>query len=218
MNLFGSNSLSPSNDSTPSAPVDCSTRDDAPQSSGKWVDNYVQLLTRLAELSVELYRHPLNRKKDKAQSHLNESNPSSSPNLPNDDLKLPSDLHLADLGIGKLLEMTSQLVSIVAGIRSMDSHAKAQREDHDRSTTLMVLSCYTRLDVLYTRSIHVLGQVRSGSSHIKDIHLLMPELTIDGFSIDRCYDIKLTVLLGLYEKAHESVRKCMKSSKPPTST
>ncbi|KAH9885305.1 hypothetical protein F4778DRAFT_508250 [Xylariomycetidae sp. FL2044] len=214
VNLAGNVPFSPANDPAVSSLLNNCEKDPVTSPLEKADDNHVILLTHLAELSVELFQHPLNRDKRKTMSLPDENNPPPSTHTPmSDDAPAKADLHLADLGVGKLLEMTSRLAGIITGIVTVGSKAAPPKvETYDRSTALMALSCYTRLEVLYSRSIELLGQVRSGSLKIKDIHLLMPGLTIDGFQIGRCDEFKLGILVNICERAHERIHTCVRNS------
>ncbi|KIM94014.1 hypothetical protein OIDMADRAFT_21434 [Oidiodendron maius Zn] len=129
---------------------------------------------------------------------------------PTGDAPLP-DLSVADLGIGKLLQSTTQLGDIVTGLRSLEDGNLQKGEGHDRSTTLMALSCYTRLDTLYSRTIELLLQVRNGNRHFKDEDRLKFDMVIDGFSISGCHNVQLDFLVYLYKQAHERIHSCIQS-------
>ncbi|KAK6079486.1 hypothetical protein SCUP234_05655 [Seiridium cupressi] len=84
-------------------------------------------------------------------------------------------------------------------------------EGHDRSTTLLALSCYTRLEILYSRSLDILLAVRNGEQQLRDVHLLTPGLSVDGFSLARCADLQLHFVIQLYQQTHTRIRNCIKS-------
>lgn len=174
-------------------------------------DDHVQLLTHLGDLNVALFQHPLSCK-DKATPRTMLTTRSMS-RTPADDqcdqYPWSPDLSLSDLGIGKLLKMTTQLQGIVTRIQSLADGTPREVKDHDRSTALVALSCYTRLDILYSRTIEVLLQVRQDGGQLKNIHLLMPGLAINGFSMGHCHDLQLDLLIWLYKKAYERIHSCI---------
>lgn len=165
---------------------------------------------------MALFQHPLYAKKDKLTSrttftsdttgHAPTSNASGSE-------PPPPDLSVSDLRIGRVLEIPQQLKDVILRIRSLeDGTAHEEAEGYDRSTALLVMSCYTRLETLYSRTTAVLRRVRSGDQRLKDIHLLMPGLVIDGFSISKSYDLQLSCVIYLYDQAHERIRTCIKGA------
>jgi hypothetical protein len=162
-------------------------------------DNEVQLLTRLCELNVALFQHPLHREKDKAAP------PSDSPSPENPSSNTPV-MNVGDLRTGDLLAMTCRLKDIITGIRALD--------EPDRSTALMALSCYTRLDVLYSRALEIMVRVRNNGV----VYGLtkMPELVIDGFSMGSCLDLQLGFLIQLHEQARDRIRVCIRSAEGTT--
>lgn len=188
-------------------------------------DDQIKLLTQLCELNVALFQHPLHREKDTAASRL--ALPLESTTQPPSDAQ-PSDnpgspeLNLCDLGTGSLFEMTCRLKDIVTRIRALGEGTPQGPERYDRSTGLMALSCYIRLDVLYSRALKVLlharnsGQALNGGRALSGTHPKMPELIIDGFSMGRCLDLQLNFLIHLHEQAGERIRSCIRSAEGTT--
>ncbi|KAK6082970.1 hypothetical protein SCUP515_02204 [Seiridium cupressi] len=170
--------------------------------AGMGQESQAELLTQICKLNVGLLQHPLHADKDKTGSmrglaSANISQPAEE-NGP-----LSTNLKLSDLCIGKLLELTYQLKDLVARIRSREDGTPQKIECLDQSTALMVLSCYTRLEILYSRTLEILHQVRNGERQLKDANMLMSELVIDGFPVNGCYDLQLNFLVYLFEQTHD---------------
>ncbi|KAK9415792.1 hypothetical protein SUNI508_10092 [Seiridium unicorne] len=184
-----------------------------PGSMGKGNEEQTQLLTRLCDLNVALFQHALSRDNNPSTSSSQRAarrgeSPTqmSAAEPPADNNTTPPwDLSVSDLGIGKLLHMTYELKEIMPRIWQTNP------EGHDRSTTLLALSCYTRLEILYSRSLDILLAVRNGEQQLRDVHLLTPGLSVDGFSLARCADLQLHFVIQLYQQTHTRIRNCIKS-------
>ena len=113
--------------------------------------------------------------------------------------------------------MTCRLRDIVTRIRAPDEGAPQGSKRYDRSTALMVLSCYIRLDILYSRALEILRRARdSGQARGGTPQLQMPELVVDGFSLGQCPDLQLTFLIYLHEQAGDRIRSCIRSAEGNT--
>ncbi|KAL2159580.1 hypothetical protein VTH06DRAFT_2149 [Thermothelomyces fergusii] len=195
--------------------------------SGGAGDDQIQLLTELCELNVALFQHPLHREKDKAglrtllASHSDSSRPqqaidaassADSSSSGSSGSSVMEELNASDLRTGNLFEMTCRLMDIVTRIRAHEEAAAQGQERYDRSTALIALSCYTRLDVLYSRALDILMRIRSNGPIPEDSNHRMPELVIDGFSMKRCLDLQLNFLIYLHGQARERIRSCIRSA------
>lgn len=225
-NNNSNSNLNPSDDmSTATMPIDYAEKQglDSPRELAngrqppleRWRNDPVQLLTQLCELNVALFQHPLHQDRDATQSpKLSATESTNHAPAGNSNLMgghpLP-DLNVADLGIGNLLQMTAQLKELILGLQSLEHGTVKKGEGIDQSTKLMALSCYMRLDILYSHINQLLLQIRSGSRHLKDIDQLMVNLVIDGFSINKCYSVQLDFLIHLYKQAHEQIHSCIQS-------
>ncbi len=184
-------------------------------------DDQITLLTQLCELNVALFQHPLHREKDKPTSRTasvsdnGATQPQATDAQPGDNSS-PPELNLYDLSTGSLFEMTCRLKDIVTRIRALDEGTPQGPERYDRSTALMALSCYTRLDVLYSRALEILVHARNSGQALSSSHPQMPELIIDGFSMGRCLDLQLNFLIHLHEQAGERIRSCIRSAEGTT--
>ncbi|KAI9037320.1 Zn(II)2Cys6 transcription factor domain-containing protein [Aspergillus affinis] len=176
-------------------------------------DDYVQCLTQLCQLNVALYQHPLyaNPGLGNAFHAQMMRTPASSGH------SSPTSPCLSDLKMGRLLSMTVQLRNLVAGIASVDGGKSLDEAPHgadhvspDRSTALIVLSCYSRLDVIYTRAVDILRDVQRRGVPLRPSDCLMPSLAIDGFSLASCHGIQLTFIIQLCEQTLDSIRECMR--------
>ncbi|KAK4150306.1 hypothetical protein C8A00DRAFT_37087 [Chaetomidium leptoderma] len=185
-------------------------------------DDQIQLLTQLCELNVALFQHPLHRERDKAglrimmASHaenITQQPPADAQSADSSSNgSSVAELNAGDLCTGNLFEMTCRLKDIVTRIRTQDEGAAQGPERYDRSTALMALSCYTRLDVLYSRALDILVRIRNNGPIPEGAHPMMPELVIDGFSMGRCIDLQLNFLIHLHEQARERIRSCIRSA------
>ncbi|AEO57478.1 hypothetical protein MYCTH_2303692 [Thermothelomyces thermophilus ATCC 42464] len=188
-------------------------------------DDQIQLLTELCELNVALFQHPLHREKDKAglrtmlASHSENARPQQPAEAPSADSSSNGsngssviELNARELRTGNLFEMTCRLMDIVTRIRAQEEAAAQGQERYDRSTALIALSCYTRLDVLYSRALDILVRIRNNGPIPEGSHHLMPELVIDGFSMKRCLDLQLNFLIYLHGQARERIRSCIRSA------
>lgn len=174
-------------------------------------DDSVRLLSQLSVLNVALYQHPLRRDRNNIWSQKQSSSESSHQASSHHAMDTPPrDLNRSELGIGKLLEMTSQLQELVTRIRVVE---EAQPPNGDKSTALMALSCYIRFKTLYTRAIEILQRVRNRTQHLNDIHELIPNLVIDGSSMSNCYDVHLDLIINLCEQTHNRIKNCVQSGK-----
>lgn len=189
------------------------------------IEDHAQLLTQLCELNVSLFQHPLYYDKSK-------NNETAARNIPpQTDIQSPSSL--SDLRTGDLFQLTCRLKDIVTQLRVQDTGSTSTQGStkyYDRSTALMVLSCYTRLEVLYSRAVEILTGARGGGSnstiidninnhHPTNTHesssgtaAIMPELVIDGFSMGQCLDLQLGMLIQLHETARDKLRICIKTA------
>ena len=193
--------------------------DDAMYFTTEKGDDQIKLLTQLCELNVALFQHPLHREKDKAASRSTTGSENGTAQQQADaqpgDNSSPPEMNLYDLSTGCLFEMTCRLKDIVTRIRALDEGTPQGPERYDRSTALMALSCYTRLDVLYSRALEILVHARN-SGQVLNTQPQMPELIIDGFSMGRCLDLQLNFLIHLHEQAGERIRSCIRSAEGTT--
>lgn len=105
-------------------------------------------------------------------------------------------LSLMYLKVGRLLSLTVQMRNLVLRIASVHGttwtslHKAPHGTSHispDRSTTLMVLTCYTRLEVIQTRAVETLRDVQRRGAPLSSSDCLMPTLEIDQFLLTSCY-------------------------------
>ncbi|KAI1857476.1 hypothetical protein JX265_011211 [Neoarthrinium moseri] len=174
---------------------------------------YAKLLAQLCQLNVTLFQHPMHTNNGEVLPCMiaGTAGCRQSPGVTQSDNVASQDMSLSDLRIGNLLELTNELRKIVTRIRVLKSGTFQDAHGLERSTALVVLSCYTRLDILYSRTLEILVKGCNGGQTLKDVHLLMPGLTIDGFSLSGCHDLQLSFLVHLFEKAHARIRTCIGS-------
>lgn len=181
-------------------------------------DQQDELLKQLCELNLCLSRHPLHRKKyetasrppsasgDGSQAAGASSQASSSLR------ELPMVQAVSDLGVGNLLDITCCLKEAVTRFRARDGSG-LKSGGLDRSTALIALSCYTRLETLYSRTLNVLVQARSGTLQLQfgESQPVLPEVVIDGFYLSRWRELQLNFLIYTCEQTHERIRACMQN-------
>ncbi|MCJ1434195.1 hypothetical protein MMC27_003562 [Xylographa pallens] len=171
-------------------------------------------VTQLFNLTVELCKHPLYNAAPQSRSP---PNPRTMTTPPDSTHSASETVHLADLEIGQLLSMTTQLSNLVAQIGSVnpqtfmkdpspaDTSGQKQRLQ-SRSTILLVLSCYSRLEMIFLSTIDALREVQKSGKRPEDLHRLLPRLVVDGFSFSTCQDLQLRFVVQLCEQALEIIR------------
>jgi hypothetical protein len=183
-------------------------------------DEEIQFLTQMCELNVALFQHPLHASSTPSKSILHSrTNSSASHSTSRTGIGTNSTLRIsvADLEIGRLLSMTVQLRNLLAQLRATytvrspefydQTNVTQQRyPSQDRSTALLTMSCYARLDLIYTHTIEALREIRTCNERFKDTYRLMPELAIDGFSVGSCQDLQLDFAIRLCERTLISIR------------
>ncbi|KAL2151068.1 hypothetical protein VTH82DRAFT_6166 [Thermothelomyces myriococcoides] len=188
----------------------------------------IQLLTQLCELNVALFQHPLRREREKSyirpvmtptSDDTSQPQPGSSSSGGNSPASSygssVTDLNISDLRTGSLFELTCRLKDIIIRIRTFDEANANGPKRYDRSTALMALSCYTRLDLLFSRALDILVKLRNSGPIPESMRYMMPELVIDGFSMGNCLDLQLSFLIHLHEQARERIRSCIRSAGGP---
>ncbi|KAK1749742.1 hypothetical protein QBC47DRAFT_395247 [Echria macrotheca] len=186
-------------------------------------DSQIRLLTQLCELNVALYQHPLHREKDQATSRTTAAWENTTQSQAGDAQSAQNnsnrshDLNLGDLGTGSLFKLTCRLKDTVTQIRALDEKTPKGPRRYDRPTALMALSCYTRLDVLYSRALEILMLARNTGPAANGTHNQMPELVIDGFSMGQCLDLQLNFLIDLHKQASDRIRACIRIAEGTTS-
>ncbi|KAK2779012.1 hypothetical protein FQN53_001561 [Emmonsiellopsis sp. PD_33] len=186
--------------------------------SGNPTRPYTNYLTELCELNVSLYNHPLyaDASSDTPQNPTRKSSPSPASAT----TSLAPPFRLPDLKIGQLLSMTAHLKNLVGNITSIQGRLSTEGQDigtgpmhstFDRSTALIVLSCYARFNVIYTRTIDALREIRATGQTLGQVDYLMPTLSIDGFDLGLCHDVQLSFAIQLWERLLYRLRGCMRS-------
>ncbi|AEO59672.1 hypothetical protein MYCTH_2308133 [Thermothelomyces thermophilus ATCC 42464] len=188
----------------------------------------IQLLTQLCELNVALFQHPLHRERDKSylrpamtpnSDDMSQPQAGSSPSAGNSpassDGSSIADLNIGDLRTGSLFQLTCRLKDIITRIRAHDEATAHGPKRYDPSTALMALSCYTRLDLLFSRALDILVRLRNSGPIPESMRYLMPELVIDGFSMAGTLDLQLSFLIHLHEQARDRIRTCIRSAGGP---
>ncbi|KAK2809161.1 hypothetical protein FQN50_003996 [Emmonsiellopsis sp. PD_5] len=184
--------------------------------SGNPTKPYTKYLTELCELNVSLYNHPLY---EDASSDTPQNCTQKSPSASATTILAPS-FRLPDLKIGQLLSMTAQLKNLVGNITSIQDRLPTECQDLgtgpmqptlDRSTALIVLSCYARFNVIYTRTIDALREIRATAQTLGHVDYLMPTLSIDGYDLGLCHDVQLSFAIQLCQRVLYRLRGCMRS-------
>ena len=175
----------------------------------------LEQVTQLCNLTVELCKHPLHKAASPTRSL---PHPRAIATPPDSTHPTSEIVRLADLEIGRLLSMTAKLSNMVAQIGSMDPPrfinelGSADPSSHRqrlqaRSTILLVLSCYSRLEVIFLSTLDALREVHKSGKPLEDSHQLMPGLVVDGFPLGTCQDLQLRFAIQLCEQTLEIIRK-----------
>ncbi|PIG79319.1 hypothetical protein AARAC_004270 [Aspergillus arachidicola] len=166
-------------------------------------EEHLQCLKELCELNIALFQHPLHaspaQDQNAAQSHTTlETTCDASGDAST--TKKPS-LTVAELQIGQLLSLTARIKKLVA-----ENGGSERQFFQDRSTALLALSCYTRLELIYSRMLDTLQELQSSGEHLADTEPIMPDLSIDGFSLGGCRDVQLRFAMQICQEALERLR------------
>ncbi|KAB8219913.1 hypothetical protein BDV33DRAFT_173129 [Aspergillus novoparasiticus] len=166
-------------------------------------EKHLQCLRELCELNIALFQHPLhaNPAKDQntEQSHTTLDTTSDSSGDASTTRK--PRFSVAELQIGQLLSLTARIKKLVA-----ENGGSERQFFQDRSTALLALSCYTRLELIYSRMLDALRELQSSGEHLTDTEPIMPDLSIDGFSLGGCRDVQLRFAMQICQEALERLR------------
>ncbi|KAK6835880.1 hypothetical protein RU639_001761 [Aspergillus parasiticus] len=164
----------------------------------------LQCLKELCELNIALFQHPLHaspaQDQNTEQSHTTFETISDSSGDASTTRK-PS-FSVAELQIGQLLSLTARIKKLVA-----ENGGSEKQFFQDRSTALLALSCYTRLELIYSRMLDALRELESIGEHLADTEPIMPDLSIDGFSLGGCRDVQLRFAMQICQEALERLRR-----------
>ncbi|KAE8324515.1 hypothetical protein BDV39DRAFT_207809 [Aspergillus sergii] len=167
-------------------------------------EGHLQCLKELCELNIALFQHPLHASPAQDQ---NTEQPQTTPDTTNNSsgdastTRKPS-FSVAELQIGQLLSLTARIKKLVA-----ENGGSEKQFFQDRSTALLALSCYTRLELIYSRMLDTLQELQSSSEHLADTEPIMPDLSIDGFSLGGCRDVQLRFAMQICQEALERLRR-----------
>ncbi|RAQ71779.1 hypothetical protein COH20_001506 [Aspergillus flavus] len=172
-------------------------------------EEHLQCLRELCELNIALFQHPLHASSAKdqntAQSHTTLDTTSDSSGDAST-TKKPS-FSVAELQIGQILSLTARIKKLVA-----ENGGSERQFFQDRSTALLALGCYTRLELIYSRMLDTLQELQSCGEHLADIEPIMPDLSIDGFSLGGCRDVQLRFAMQICQEALERLRRSIGNS------
>lgn len=180
--------------------------------------NHVDWLKQLCDLNVALYQHPLYVKPNTGSMDGSvASTPSDSPSHSS------SRNTLSGLQIGRVLSMTYQLRSIAKQhasayfshypsdtVSSIDPEGLA-KQSQDRSTIVMILSCYMRLESIYTQALEALADIKRRGPPPDESYQLMPELSVDGYSLGHSQNLQLNFVIQLCEQTLASIKESVKA-------
>lgn len=172
-------------------------------------EEHLQCLRELCELNIALFQHPLHASSAKdqntAQSHTTLDTTSDSSGDAST-TKKPS-FSVAELQIGQILSLTARIKKLVA-----ENGGSERQFFQDRSTALLALGCYTRLELIYSRMLDTLQELQSCGEHLADTEPIMPDLSIDGFSLGGCRDVQLRFAMQICQEALERLRRSIGNS------
>ncbi|EED17264.1 hypothetical protein TSTA_023180 [Talaromyces stipitatus ATCC 10500] len=108
-------------------------------------------------------------------------------------------VRVADLEIGRLLSMTAQLARIVP----VNDNASYPRQA--QSTILLILSCYSRLEAMFSSAVDALRELQKSEKPLDDSHPLMTGLVVDGFSLGTSQELQMRFIIQLCEQTRETI-------------
>ncbi|RYO79134.1 hypothetical protein DL764_010044 [Monosporascus ibericus] len=151
--------------------------------------NYIR---QLCDIHAALVQHPLY-----GESLTRQARPQA---------RAGSGARISDLQLGRLFALTVQLKGMTGHVLPIKGGGTAETPRQplkNSATVLLALSCYVRLDQIYSRAVDALREVHSSDQKLDDSYQLMSGLTIDGFSLGACQDFQLKFVLQLCEQIHQ---------------
>ncbi|KAI1475091.1 hypothetical protein F4774DRAFT_304217 [Daldinia eschscholtzii] len=124
-------------------------------------------------------------------------------NHPLHDDSATNQIRVAELQLGQLFTITSQLRDVTKQVISLTPEDISHRALRDNATVLLVLSCYSRLDFVYARAVDILRDVQSSNQNLDDSYQLISGFSIDGFSLDACKEFQISFVLQLCEQIRQ---------------
>lgn len=177
---------------------------EAPGASTPNSQEHLWCLKELCEINVALFQHPLHtgpipsQRKTYEQTMPTTTSASGSADTPTTG---KPHFSVAELQIGQLLSLTARIKKLVA-----ENGGSERQFFQDRSTALLALSCYTRLELVYSRMLDALHELQNSGQHLTDPEPLMPDLSIDGFSLGKCRDVQLKFAIQICQEALKMLR------------
>jgi hypothetical protein len=166
-------------------------------------EEHLHCLKELCEINIALFQHPLHTRPTPGQNQTNSQTMPPTTNHPSSadasSTSQPS-FNVAQHELGRLLSLTARIKKLVS-----DNGGNGRQFFRDRSTALLALSCYTRLEVIYSRMLDALRVLQSSGRHLES-EPIMPDLSIDGFSLGNCRDVQLGFTMQICQEAQERLR------------
>ncbi|RYP12299.1 hypothetical protein DL765_007410 [Monosporascus sp. GIB2] len=110
-----------------------------------------------------------------------------------------SGARISELQLGRLFALTVQLKGMTGHALPIEGGGTAETPRQplkNSATVLLALSCYARLDQIYSRAVDALREVHSSGQKVDDLYQLMSGLTVGGFSLCACQDFQLRFALA----------------------
>lgn len=150
--------------------------------------NYVK---QLSEFQVAVIQHPLHDDSLTGQAHI-----------------APS-ARIADLQLGRLFALTVQLRGATEHLLSLEGVRNLRQVLKDNAAVQLALSCYVRLDYVYSRAVDVLRDIQRSGQKLDDSYQLMSGFAIDGFSLGACQEFQLSFVMQLCEQIRQKLAATM---------
>ncbi|KAF7586607.1 hypothetical protein BBP40_008634 [Aspergillus hancockii] len=164
-------------------------------------EDHLHCLKELCEINIALFQHLLHANPTPGATLTHsQAMPPTTDNHSSADANRPS-FSVADLELGQLLSLTARIKKLAS-----DFGGTEKQIFQDRSTALLALSCYTRLELIYSRMLDALRLLQSSGQHLRDSEPIMPELSIDGFSLGKCRDVQLGFAMQICQEAQDRLR------------
>ncbi|KAI5921285.1 hypothetical protein F4810DRAFT_373977 [Camillea tinctor] len=159
-------------------------------------DEEVNYIRQLCDIHGALVRHPLY-----GESLTRQTQPQAQGQT-----QTGTGSRISDLQLGRLFALTVQLTGMtghVSPIEGSRATITPRPPLKNSATILLALSCYVRLDQLYSRAVDLLRELHDSDQRLDDSYQLMSGLTIDGFSLGACHEFQLGFVLQLCEKTRQ---------------
>ncbi|KAI0836430.1 hypothetical protein F5Y06DRAFT_273376 [Hypoxylon sp. FL0890] len=137
---------------------------------------------QLSDIQVALIHHPLHANSARSQ------------------VRNGLGTRVADLQLGRLFALTVQLRAAAERVTPLELEEMSRQVLRDNAMVLLALSCYNRLDYVYSQAVELLREVQRSDQKLDDSYQLMSGFAIDGFSLGACKEFQVSFVLQLCEQ------------------